>query len=58
MIAIGCLLLIILPIAGFAIGMIASGIKIAIWAALACFAIAAIACGITTYALAKAGRRE
>ncbi|MBA2933232.1 hypothetical protein HZF05_03900 [Sphingomonas sp. CGMCC 1.13654] len=57
MIAIGCLLLVILPIAGFMLGLFVSGISIAIGLAVAGFVIAAAVCCVTGYALAKAGRR-
>ncbi|MDH7638428.1 hypothetical protein [Sphingomonas oryzagri] len=58
MIAIGCLLLGILPIAGFMLGLFVSGMPMAIGLAVSGFVIAAAVCGVTGYALAKAGRRE
>lgn len=58
MIAIGRLLLVILPIAGFMIGLFASGMPMAIGLAVAGFMIAAAVCGVTGYALAKAGQRK
>jgi hypothetical protein len=57
MIAIGCLLLVILPVAGFMLGLFVSGMPMAIGLAAAGFVIAAAVCGVTGYALAKAGRR-
>ena len=58
MIAIGCLLLVILPIAGLALGGVIGGPQAARWAALAGLLIAATVCALSAYALAKAGRQR
>lgn len=57
MIVIGCLLLVILPIAGLALGGVIGGPGGARWGALAGLAVALLACGFTSYALAVVGRR-
>lgn len=58
MIAIGCLLLIVLPLAGLAGGGLIAGPAGARWGAAIGFGIAAIACGLTGYALVKISRRR
>lgn len=57
MIAIGCLLLVILPLAGLVLGLVLVGTKLGIGLAIAGLAIALAVCALTGYALAKAGRR-
>jgi hypothetical protein len=57
MIAIGCLLLVILPIIGLAVGGVIAGREGAEWGALAGLAVALTVCGSTAYALVKVGRR-
>jgi hypothetical protein len=57
MVAFGCLLLLILPLIGLAIGGYIGGFDVALWTALAGFVVAGAACGITAAALVKAGRR-
>ena len=58
MFAVGCLLLIILPLAGFLLGLSLGNETIALWCAFAGFAIALAACGTSIYALVKSGRRS
>jgi hypothetical protein len=57
MVAFGCLLLLILPLIGLAIGGYIGGLDVALWTALAGFVVAGAACGLTAAALVKAGRR-
>ncbi len=58
MIAIGCLLLIVLPLVGLAVGGLVAGPEGALWAAFAGFGIALILAGTAAFALFKAGRRS
>ena len=53
MIAIGCLLLVILPILGLAVGGLIAGPSAARWGASIGFGIALLFCGITGYAFAQ-----
>jgi hypothetical protein len=57
MFAIGCLLLVILPIVGLVIGLFLAGTAGAIWGAAIGFGVAAIAAGISMAALVQARRR-
>jgi len=57
MVAIGCLLLVILPIMGFVVGGAVAGAHAGMWTAAAGFAVALTICGAAAYALVKAGRR-
>lgn len=57
MIALGCLLLIVLPLAGLALGTFVGGASGALWFALGGLAIALVVCGVSVYALMKASRR-
>lgn len=57
MIAIGCLLLIILPLIGLAVGGYVGGLDTAIWSAVAGLVVAALICGVGALALVKAGRK-
>ena len=57
MVAIGCLLLVILPIVGFVVGGMVAGAQAAMWSAALGFSVAAAICGVAGYALVKAGRR-
>lgn len=56
MIAFGCLLLLVLPLMGLAVGGYIGGVDVALWTALAGFGVAVAVCGITAAALVKAGR--
>ena len=56
MLAVGCLLLVVLPLAGLAVGGLVAGLEGAIWAAAAGFAIALAVAGTAAFALVKAGR--
>jgi len=56
--AIGCLALIVLPLAGLALGGFLAGPLGAKWGAGTGFAIALGLCGVTTYALVAAARRR
>ncbi|WP_200913325.1 hypothetical protein [Sphingomonas sp. Leaf10] len=53
MIAIGCLLLVILPIVGLALGGLIAGPAAARWGAAIGFGIALLVCGITGRAFAR-----
>jgi hypothetical protein len=57
MIAFGCLLLVVLPLMGLAIGGYVGGLQAALWAALAAFVVAGAICGLSAAALVKARRR-
>jgi hypothetical protein len=57
MIAFGCLLLIVLPLIGLAIGGYLGGLDVAIWTAFTGFAVAGAICWLSAAALVKAGRR-
>jgi len=57
MIAIGCLLLIILPLLGLAVGGYVGGPHLAIWFAVVGFVVAVVVCSVSALALVKAGRR-
>lgn len=56
MIALGCLLLIVLPLVGLAAGGYVAGGEGAAWAAIGGLAIAVAVCGVTAAALVKARR--
>jgi len=56
--AIGCLALIVLPLAGLALGGFLAGPTGAKWGAGIGFAIALGLCGVTGYALVAAARRR
>lgn len=58
MVAVGCLALILLPLAGLVLGGLLGGPAVARWAALAGFALALALCGLAAYAMAKATRRR
>ena len=58
MVAVGCLLLVILPLAGLALGLLAGSKFVGIWCALGGFTIAVAVCSTAMYALIKAGRRS
>jgi hypothetical protein len=58
MLAAGCLLLVILPLAGLVLGLFVGGKAIAVWSALGGFAIAIALCCTSVYALMKARRRS
>lgn len=58
MFAIGCLALIVLPLAGLALGGFLAGPAGAKWGASAGLAIAVALSGVTTYALVAAARRR
>jgi hypothetical protein len=58
MIALGCLLLVILPLAGLAFGLLIGSKTVAIFCALGGLAIAAAVCCTAVYALLKAGHRS
>jgi hypothetical protein len=57
MIAFGCLLLVVLPLIGLAIGGYVGGLHAALWTALAAFMVAGAICGLSAAALVKARRR-
>lgn len=57
MVAVGCLLLVILPLIGLVGGGWAAGREGAAWGAGAGFALALLACGVALRALVKATRR-
>jgi len=58
MIAVGCLLLVILPLAGLVLGLFVGSKALAIWFALGGLAVAIGICGISAYALFRAGHRS
>jgi hypothetical protein len=58
MVAAGCLLLVILPLAGLVLGLIVGSKAVAIWCALGGLTIAIAICGTSVYALVKAGRHS
>ena len=58
MFAVGCLLLVVLPLMGLALGGLVAGPRGATIAALAGFAVALAVCGVAGFALMKAGRRR
>lgn len=58
MIAFGCLLLIVLPLIGLAVGGYVAGGEGAAWAAVAGLVIAIAVCGVSAAALVKAGRQR
>jgi len=58
MIAFGCLLLIVFPLIGLAVGGYVAGGQGAAWAAAGGFMIAVAVCAVTAAALIKAGRRR
>lgn len=58
MLALGCLLLIILPLVGLTAGGLIAGPVGARWGAALGFAVAIVLCGVASYALVKAGRSK
>jgi len=58
MAALGCILLLVLPLAGLTIGGWLAGPTGMIWGAGIGFAIALAICGVAGGALVKAGRRD
>lgn len=58
MIVAGCLLLVILPLAGLALGGLAAGPEGARIGAAIGLALALLACGLSGYALVKVARRK
>jgi len=58
MFAVGCLLLVILPIVGLVAGAAIAGTKVAIWSALAGFVIALALCAIAVLGLVQARRHD
>lgn len=58
MVALGCLLLVILPLTGLVVGGYLIGPEAATWSAAVGFVLAAAICGIGAYALVKASRRR
>jgi hypothetical protein len=57
MIAIGCLLLLVLPLVGLVAGAIVAGPPGARWGAALGLTIAAVATGFSAYAMARIARR-
>jgi hypothetical protein len=57
-IAIGCLLLVVLPILGLVLGGLFGGHNGAKWAALIGLGIAVTVCGLSGYALVEVSRRR
>lgn len=58
MVALGCLLLLILPLLGFMGGAYLGGMEVALWSAGAGFVLAVASCALAGYALMKAGRHK
>ncbi|MDE0880115.1 MAG: hypothetical protein OSB00_15870 [Sphingomonas bacterium] len=58
MIAIGCLLLIVLPLLGMVAGALIAGPQGAKWGAFVGLTLTTLAAGFSTYAMAKIGRRS
>lgn len=58
MIAAGCLLLVILPLAGLVLGLVIGSKAVAIWCALGGLALAIAICCTSVYVLVKAGRHS
>jgi hypothetical protein len=58
MIAVGCLSLVVLPLAGLALGGVIAGSKGAVWAACAGLMLALTICGLGSAALIKARRKR
>jgi hypothetical protein len=58
MIAVGCLLIVILPLLGLAVGGIVAGPEGAKWGAVVGFGLASGVCGMSAYALMKIGRHR
>ena len=58
MIAAGCLLLVILPLAGLVLGLVLGSETIAIWCMIGGFAMAVAVCCTSIFALMRAGRRS
>lgn len=57
MIAIGCFLLIVLPITGLALGGLLAGTVGAQWGAAIGFGVACVVMGLSGYAMVRIGRR-
>lgn len=57
MAAIGCLLLIILPIVGLTLGGLLAGTAGLRWGAVLGFSVAVLVCGVTAYGFAQMRRR-
>jgi len=58
MVALGCLLIVILPLAGLTLGLLVGSKVVAVWCALGGLAAAAAVCSTAFYAVFKAGRRS
>ncbi len=58
MVALGCLLLIVLPLLGFMGGAYVAGEEGALWGAVGGFVLASAACGLAGYALVRASGRR
>lgn len=58
MVALGCLLLLILPLLGFMAGAYLAGTEAGLWGAAAGFLLAASSCAAAGYALVQASRRR
>ena len=58
MVAVGCLLLVILPLLGLAVGGILAGPQGARWGAFTGLGLALAVCGMSAYALVRMGRRR
>lgn len=58
MIVVGCLLLVILPLVGLAVGGIVAGSEGVKWGAVVGFGLALGVCGMSAYALIKIGRHR
>jgi hypothetical protein len=57
-VAVGCLLLIVLPLAGLLGGGFFFGPEGATWGAVIGFVVAVVACAVPAFALVKAGRHR
>lgn len=58
MVALGCLLLVVLPLLGFLAGAFLGGEGAALWGAGIGFGLAVASCGFAGYALVQASRRR
>jgi hypothetical protein len=58
MVALGCLLVVILPLAGLAMGLLIGSKVVAVWCALGGAASAIAVCSTAIYAVIKAGPRS
>ena len=57
MVAVGCLLLVVLPLLGLTLGGFLGGPHVALWCAALGFGVAVVVCAVAGYALVRAGRR-